>query len=89
MAGRDRTGPRTFVLGAGANSGCELGWYEMIKHAWLGERKTGGSAPVMAMSAFITHADLARLLNASSPGFLPKPFGSDKLMEAILTVLNG
>jgi DNA-binding NarL/FixJ family response regulator len=43
----------------------------------------------MAMSAFITHADLARLLNASLPGFLPKPFGSDKLMEAILTVLNG
>jgi DNA-binding NarL/FixJ family response regulator len=61
----------------------------MIKHAWLRERKTGGSAPVMAMSAFITHADLARLLNASLPGFLPKPFGSDKLMEAILTVLNG
>jgi DNA-binding NarL/FixJ family response regulator len=43
----------------------------------------------MAMSAFITHADLARLLNASLPGFLPKPFGSDKLMEAILTVLTG
>ena len=40
-------------------------------------------APIMAMSGFKTHAGLARLLIASLQGFLPKPFGPDKLMEAI------
>ena len=48
----------------------------------------GGSVPVIAMTAHITHADRARILNAGFQAYLPKPFTPDKLVEAILTVLN-
>ena len=48
----------------------------------------GGSVPVIAMTAHIMHADRARILNAGFQAYLPKPFTPDKLLEAILTVLN-
>jgi len=48
----------------------------------------GGSVPVIAMTAHITHADRARVLNAGFQAYLPKPFTPDKLVETILTVLN-
>src|ERR1700730_60305 len=48
----------------------------------------GGSVPVIAMTALVTHLDRARILNAGFQAFLPKPFSPDKLVEAILTVLN-
>jgi CheY-like chemotaxis protein len=48
----------------------------------------GGSVPVIAMTAHITHADRARILNAGFQAYLPKPFTPDKLVETILTVLN-
>jgi CheY-like chemotaxis protein len=48
----------------------------------------GGSVPVIAMTALVTYADRARILNAGFQACLPKPFTPDKLLEAILTVLN-
>ena len=48
----------------------------------------GGSVPVIAMTALVTHADRARILNAGFQAYLPKPFSPDKLVETILTVLN-
>jgi len=49
----------------------------------------GGNVPVIAMSALVTDADRARILNAGFQACLPKPFGPAKLMETILTVLEG
>jgi CheY-like chemotaxis protein len=48
----------------------------------------GGSVPVIAMTALVTHADRARILNAGFQACLPKPFTPDKLEKTILTVLN-
>ena len=48
----------------------------------------GGSVPVVAMTALVTHVDRARILNAGFKAFLPKPFSPGTLMEAILTALN-
>ncbi len=48
----------------------------------------GGSVPVIAMTALVTHADRARILNAGFQAYLPKPFTPDRLVETILTVLN-
>jgi len=48
----------------------------------------GGSVPVIAMSALVTHADRARILNAGFQACLPKPFTPDKLLETILTALD-
>ena len=47
----------------------------------------GGSVPVIAMSALVTHAS-ARMLDAGFQACLPKPFTPDKLVETILTVLK-
>jgi CheY-like chemotaxis protein len=48
----------------------------------------GGSVPVIAMTALVTPADRARILNAGFQAYLLKPFSPDKLMQTILTVLN-
>jgi CheY-like chemotaxis protein len=48
----------------------------------------GGNVPVIAMTALVTYADRARILNAGFQACLPKPFTPDKLLEAILTVLD-
>jgi CheY-like chemotaxis protein len=49
----------------------------------------GGGVPVIAMTAaLVTHLDRARILNAGFKAFLSKPFSPQKLVEAILTVLN-
>jgi len=44
--------------------------------------------PVIAITAFVTYGDPARILNAGFQACLPKPFTPDKLSEAILAVLN-
>ena len=49
---------------------------------------SGGNVPVIAMTALVTHADCARMLNAGFQACLPKPFTPDKLVETILTLLN-
>jgi len=48
----------------------------------------GGSVPVIAMTALVTHLDRARILNAGFQAFLPKPFNPETLVEAVLTVIN-
>src|SRR6202048_1086542 len=48
----------------------------------------GGSVPVIAMTALVTHVDRTRILNAGFKAFLPKPFSPETLVEAILTALN-
>jgi len=48
----------------------------------------GGSVPVIAMSALVTHAG-TRMVDSGFNACLPKPFTPDKLVETILTVLNG
>lgn len=47
----------------------------------------GGTVPVVAMSALVTHAD-TRLVVAGFNACLPKPFTADQLVETILTVIN-
>jgi CheY-like chemotaxis protein len=51
-------------------------------------RDAGSGVPVIAMTALVTHADRAHILNAGFQACLPKPFSPDKLVETILTVLN-
>ena len=46
----------------------------------------GGSVPVIAMSALVTHAS-ARMLEAGFQACLAKPFTPDKVVETILTAL--
>lgn len=48
----------------------------------------GGNVPVIAMTALGTDADRARILNAGFHAWVPKPSSPDKLVNAILTVLN-
>jgi len=48
----------------------------------------GGDVPVIAMSATVTRADRAHILNAGFQECLPKPFGPDKLMSVILAILD-
>jgi CheY-like chemotaxis protein len=47
----------------------------------FGPNNAGGSVPVIAMTAFVTYADRARILIAGSQACLPKPFTPDKLEE--------
>ena len=47
-----------------------------------------GNVPVIAMTGIVSPAERTRLLNAGFQAYLPKPFGPDKLVETILTVLK-
>jgi CheY-like chemotaxis protein len=47
-----------------------------------------GRVPVIAMTALVSHADRARILNAGFQACLPKPFTPDKLVETLLIVLD-
>jgi CheY-like chemotaxis protein len=51
--------------------------------------EAGGNVPVVAMTALVRPADRDRMLAAGFQACLPKPFGPDKLVETILTVLDG
>ena len=62
--------------------------FEVLRKIRALGRAAGGSVPVVAMSALVTHAS-ARMLEAGFQACLPKPFTPDKLVETILTVLNG
>jgi CheY-like chemotaxis protein len=63
--------------------------FELLREIRALGPEAGGSVPVIAMTAFVTRADRARILNAGFQAWLPKPFTPDKLVETILTVLNG
>jgi CheY-like chemotaxis protein len=62
--------------------------FELLREIRAFGPNAGGSVPVIAMTAFVTYADRARILNTGFQACLPKPFTPDKLVEAILTVLN-
>ena len=62
--------------------------FELLREIRAFGPEAGGGVPVIAMTAFVTYADRARILNAGFQACLPKPFTPDKLSEAILTVLN-
>jgi CheY-like chemotaxis protein len=62
--------------------------FELLRKIRALGPELGGSVPVIAMTAFLTHADRARLLNAGFQGFLAKPFTPDKLVDLILSVLD-
>jgi CheY-like chemotaxis protein len=62
--------------------------FELLREIRAFGPDTGGSIPVIAMTAYVTYADRARIQNAGFQECLPKPFTPDKLLEAILTVLN-
>jgi len=47
----------------------------------------GGTVPVIAMSALVTHAG-TRMVDSGFNACLPKPFTPDKLLETVLTMLN-
>ena len=62
--------------------------FELLREIRAFGPDTGGSTPVIAMTALVTYADRARILDAGFQECLPKPFTPDKLLETILTVLN-
>ena len=62
--------------------------FELLRQIRSIRLDAGGIVPVIAMTAFVTHADRSRILNAGFQGCLPKPFTPDNLLEAILAVLN-
>jgi len=63
--------------------------FELLREIRALGSDAGGSVPVIAMTALVTHADRVRILNAGFQSCLPKPFTPDKLLETILSVLNG
>lgn len=67
----------------------EMDGFELLREIRALGSEAGGSVPVIAMTAFVTNADRARILNAGFQACLPKPFTPDKLVETILTVLDG
>ena len=62
--------------------------FELLREIRALGPDAGGSVPVIAMTAFGTHADRERILNAGFKACLLKPFTPHKLVETILTVLN-
>ncbi len=62
--------------------------FELLREIRALGPESGGSVPVIAMTAFVTQADHARLLAAGFQGFLAKPFTPDKLVAVILSVLD-
>jgi CheY-like chemotaxis protein len=61
--------------------------FELLRKIRALGMSAGGSVPIIAMSALVTHAS-ARMLEAGFQACLPKPFTPDKLVETILTVLK-
>ena len=65
-----------------------MGGLELLREIRALGPDAGGSVPVIAITAFGTHADRERLLHGGFKGCLLKPFTPDKLLETILSVLN-
>jgi len=62
--------------------------FELLREIRALGSDAGGSVPVIAMTALVTHADGRRILNAGFQAYLPKPFTPDRLVETIMTVLD-
>ena len=65
-----------------------MGGLELLREIQALGPDAGGSVPVIAITAFGTHADRERVLHGGFKGCLLKPFSPDKLVETILSVLN-
>jgi len=61
--------------------------FELLRKIRALGMSAGGSVPIIAMSALVSHAS-ARMFQAGFQACLPKPFTPEKLLETILTVLN-
>jgi DNA-binding response OmpR family regulator len=61
--------------------------FELLRKIRALGMSAGGSVPIIAMSALVTHLS-ARTLEAGFQACLPKPFNPDKLVATILTVLK-
>jgi CheY-like chemotaxis protein len=61
--------------------------FELLRKIRALGMSAGGSVPIIAMSALVTHSG-ALMLDAGFQACLPKPFNPDKLVETILTVLK-
>jgi CheY-like chemotaxis protein len=61
--------------------------FELLRKIRALGPEAGGSVPIIAITALVTHADRSRILNAGFQAYLPKPFTPDKLLETILAVL--
>jgi CheY-like chemotaxis protein len=61
--------------------------FELLRKIRALGMSAGGSVPIIAMSALVTHAS-ARMFQAGFQACLPKPFTPEKLVETIQTVLN-
>ena len=66
----------------------EMDGFELLREIRALGSQAGGSVPAIAMTALVTPAEQARILNAGFQVCLPKPFTPDKLVETILTLLN-
>jgi CheY-like chemotaxis protein len=62
--------------------------FEVLRNIRALGPAAGGSVPVIAMSALVTHGG-TRMVDSGFNASMPKPFTPDKLVETILTVLNG
>ena len=62
--------------------------FELVREIRLLDTGSGGSVPVIAMTAFLRPADRARIINAGFQACLSKPFTPNRLVETILTLLN-
>jgi CheY-like chemotaxis protein len=61
--------------------------FELLKEIRALGPEAGGKVPVIAMSAFFSLTDSARIYHADFQACLPKPFTPEKLVETILGVL--
>jgi CheY-like chemotaxis protein len=61
--------------------------FELLRELRALGSNGGCSVPVIAMTALVTHADGARMLNAGFQACLAKPFTPDNLVKTILAVL--
>jgi CheY-like chemotaxis protein len=66
----------------------EMDGFELLRTIPALGSQGGDSVPVIAMTAFITNVDRARILNAGFEACLAKPLTPDKLVDTILTLLN-
>ena len=61
--------------------------FELLKEIRALGPEAGGKVPVIAMSAFFSLTDSARIYHADFQACLPKPFTPEKLVETLLGVL--
>ena len=61
--------------------------FELLREIRALGSNDGGGTPVIAMSGLHASGERMQIIGAGFQGFLPKPFGPDRLVEMILKVL--